>query len=157
MERADFDVEINAILSEAEQLIPDTVLPDLPMLPEMGACEWHPFELALWQNGEEIRQLILAEKNKTNSGQIERICRICTDPRAKRGRQSFVLLLGRACYVPYAPVVAELLTDENVAGQAVDTLYKMRTPDYTARIEPLTRHKHTWIRNIAKKYMHKYG
>lgn len=158
MDRLDFDNRLDKILSEAEALIPSEALPDLPFMPEAPDVHgYYRFEHDLWDKGEEIRQLILESKKKPNIDQIKRICNICTNPFAKRGRQSFVMLLGKKCYAEYAPIIASFLSDDDIDGHVVDTLYKMGTPDYVAQIQPLTKHNRTWIRNIAKKYINKYS
>ncbi|MBR3978215.1 MAG: hypothetical protein IKJ94_01165 [Oscillospiraceae bacterium] len=158
MDRLTFDNQLDEILSEAEALIPNKNLPDLPFMPEApDVHDYYRFELDLWDKGEEIRQFILAAKKKPNIDQITRICDICTNPFAKRGRQSFVMLLGKKCYAEYAPIISPFLSDDDIDGHVVDTLYKMGTPDYVAQIQPFTKHKRTWIRNIAKKYVNKYS
>ena len=154
----DFDNQLDKILSEAESIIPNENLPDLPFIPEApDVHDWYRFEHDLWDKGERIRELILNSKKKPNSDQIKRICDICTNPFARRGRQSFVMLLGKKCYAQYASVIVPFLSDDDIDGYVVDTLYKMGTPDYTSRIQPLTKHKRTWIRIIAKKYIDKYS
>ena len=158
MDRLDFDNRLDKILSKAEALIPSEALPDLPFMPEApDVHDYYRFELDLWDKGEEIRQLILESKKKPNIDQIKRICNICTNPFAKRGRQSFFMLLGKKCYAEYAPIIASFLSDDDIDGHVVDTLYKMGTPGYVAQIQPLTKHNRTWIRNIAKKYINKYS
>lgn len=158
MDRLDFDNQLNTILSEAESLVPNEKLPNLPFMPEApDVHDYYRFELDLWDKGEEIRQLIFDSKKKPNIDQIKRILDICTNPLAKRGRQSFVMLLGKKCYAEYAPIIASFLSDEDIDGHVVDTLYKMGTPNYISQIQPFTKHKRTWIRNIAKKYINKYS
>lgn len=158
MDRLDFDNRLDKILSEAEALIPSEVLPNLPFMPEApDVHDYYRFELDLWDKGEEIRQLIFDSKKKPNIDQIKRILDICTNPLAKRGRQSFVMLLGKKCYAEYAPVIAPFLSDDDIDGHVVDTLYKMGTPNYISQIQPFIQHKRTWIRNIAKKYINKYS
>ena len=158
MDRLDFDNQLNKMLSEAESLIPNEKLPNLPFMPEApDVHDYYHFELDLWDKGEEIRRLILDCKKKPNQDQIKRICDICINPFAGRGRQSFVMLLGKKCYAEYATVIAPFLSDDDIDGHVVDTLYKMGTPDYVAQIQPFTKHNRTWIRNIAKKYINKYS
>ena len=158
MDRLEFDNQFDNLLSEAEALIPKEALPDLPSLPGVpDVHDYYRFELDLWDKGEEIRQLILDSKKKPNRVQIKRICDICTNPFAGRGRQSFVMLLGRKCYIEYAPIIAPLLSDDDINGHVVDTLYKMGTPDSVSQIQPFTKHKRTWIKKIANKYINKYS
>lgn len=157
MNRNVFDNELHNFLARAESLIPVEELPDLPFMklaPDVH--EWYKFEHQLWEVGEEIRQFLSENKNKLNESQIERILEICLDKRAKRGRQSFVMLLGRKMYCSYANQIVILLNDDDVDGQVIDTLYKMGSKEYVKQIEPFLTHNRTWIRNEAKRYIQKY-
>lgn len=157
MIRKDFDNELNNLLTSAEALIPKENLPDLPfmdLVPDVR--DWYKFESELWDVGENIRQFLLENKNKLNRSQIERIVEICLDKRAKRGRQSFVMLLGKKMFRDYAEQIVTLLNDVDVDGHVIDTLYKMGATEYTDLIEPFLTHNRTWIRNEAKRYIQKY-
>ena len=158
LDRPKFDAQINELLTAAEALIPEKEPGDLPFMmdaPDVRA--WHRFELALWNKGEAIRQLILKSRKEPDTEQIRRICRICTDPFAKRGRQSFILLLGKKRFADHASLIAAQLPDDDVAGQVIITLYQMGCSGYLAQIEPFTKHDRAWIRNAAKKYVDKYS
>ena len=157
MIRKDFDNVLNNLLTSAEALIPKENLPDLPfmdLVPDVH--DWYKFESELWGVGENIRQFLLENKNKLNRSQIERIVEICLDKRAKRGRQSFVMLLGKKMFRDYAKQIVTLLNDVDVDGHVIDTLYKMGATEYTDLIEPFLTHNRTWIRNEAKRYIQKY-
>ena len=157
MIRKDFDNVLNNLLTSAEALIPKENLPDLPfmdLVPDVH--DWYKFESELWGVGENIRQFLLENKNKLNRSQIERIVEICLDKRAKRGRQSFVMLLGKKMFRDYAEQIVTLLNDVDVDGHVIDTLYKMGATEYTDLIEPFLTHNRTWIRNEAKRYIQKY-
>lgn len=157
MERKEFDLKLNQLLDHAEQLIPNELLEDLPFMEDVpDVHDWHRFELDLWDIGEEIRLLILESKKKPSKLQVERILKICLNRNAKRGRESFIMLLGKKCYACYAPEIVPLLNDEYVDGHTVDTLYKMDVSEYVKQIEPFVNHKRTWIKNTAKKYIQKY-
>ncbi len=95
MKREEFDAQLNGLLLLAERLVPEKNFPDLPCM-ELAPTvhEWYDFEHELWEIGEEIRQLVLSERKELNAEQADRVCKICADSRAKRGRQSFVMLLG---------------------------------------------------------------
>ena len=88
--------------------------------------------------------------------QLAILC-VATEPKAKRGRQSFIMLLGYAACAQFAPQSMKQLSDPQVCGQVIDTLTKMKCPDYGEAIEPFTRDKTTWIRNTAKLYIKKYA
>ena len=103
LSRKTFDDNLEILLTKAEKLIPNEELPDLPYMdaaPDVHG--WYQFEHQLWDVGEEIRQLIAEHHKKLNEPQVKRIIEICLDKRAKRGRQSFVLLLGKKCYCTFA-------------------------------------------------------
>ncbi len=157
MDRKAFDNEIDNLLNRAEVLIPEENLPDLPFMdlaPDVH--DWYEFEHKLWDVGEEIRQFLSENKNKFNNSQIYRIVKICLDKRAKRGRQSFVMLLGRKMYCGYSEQIVAFLNDDDVDGQVIDTLYKMAAKEYVDLIEPFLTHNRTWIRNEAKRYIMRY-
>ena len=157
MDRKAFDSELNNFLTRAEALVPKENLPDLPYMdlaPDVH--DWYDFEHKLWEIGEEIRQFLSENKNKLNEKQIERIVSICLDKKAKRGRQSFVMLLGKKVYSSYADKIVTVLNDDDIDGQVIDTLYKMGAKEYVERIEPFLTHNRTWIRNEAKRYVQKY-
>ena len=157
MDREIFDNELNLLLTKAEDKIPDENLPDLPFMelaPDVH--DWYMFEHEIWEIGEEIRQLIFNSKKVLTDSQIGRIINICLDERAKRGRQSFVLLLGKKAYQKYSYKIAPLLNSDDVDGHVIDTLYKMQAGQYVDLIHPFMNHKRTWIKNTAKRYVQKY-
>jgi len=156
-DRVALNNEVDQLLSEAESYIPHELLADLPYMKTFpDVHEWHNFEGRIWNTGEKIRQLIFRSKTSFDQGQIDRILDICLDKRAKRGRQSFVMLLGKVRYREQAHALIPLLEDEDVNGHVIDTLYKMRANGYVSLITPFLTHKQTWIRNAAKKYIHKF-
>lgn len=158
MTRNEFDLMIKKEIVAANELIPNEMLPDLPPMQDYpDVPEWHDFEHAMWKIGENIRQLILKHKKELNDNQINDILSICSNPNAKRGRESFVMLLGKKRHVKYAPQLIELIDDRYIEGHVVYTIEKMGAPQYTNEITPFLSHKKTWIRNIAKKYIQKYG
>ena len=118
--------------------------------------DWYMFEHELWAVGEEIRQLTLKYKKKFDKSQLDRIVNICLDKRAKRGRQSFVMLLGRKQYAGYADKIVTILEDEDVEGHVINTLYKMQAGQYVELMKPFLNHKRTWIRNEAKRFINKF-
>ena len=157
MNREFFDNELDSLLLRAEKLIPAEDYPDLPFMESAPDVHgWYEFEHQLWDVGEEIRQFLTVNKNKLNANQIERIINICLDNKAKRGRQSFVMLLGKKAYCNYANKLVTLLDNDDVDGHIIDTLYKMGADEYVELIKPFLTHKQTWIKNEAKRYIQKY-
>ena len=157
MNRDEFDARIDYMLLSAERLIPCENLPDLPYMETAPTVhDWYDFEHMLWSKGEDIRQLMLSERKNLNAEQADRVCKICSDAKAKRGRQSFVMLLGKKRFLPYADRMAVLLPDDDIDGHIISTLYKMGASQYTEQIKPYMTHTTTWIRNEAKRYIQKY-
>ena len=126
-----FDSEFDALIRKVEEKIPETNLPDLPYMKEApDVHDWYMFEHEIWAIGEEIRQLTVKYKMKFSDEQIDIIINICLDERIKRGRQSFVMLLGKKIYNSYADMIVTVLNDDDVDGQVIDTLYKMGAKEY---------------------------
>ncbi len=74
-----------------------------------------------------------------------------------RGRTRAEPRNGMDSSTPFARKIAEQLPDTQVRGHAIDTLTKMRGPDFSQAIEPFTQDKVTWVRNKAKRYVKRYG
>ena len=156
MDRKTFDSKIDSLLENAEQKIPNEDLPTLPPMEYLpNISEWHTFEHELWDIGATIRQTIHDEQKNLNAEQAERVCKICLNPNAKRGRQSFVMLLGRKKYFSYADRLVNLLQDVDVSGHVLDSLYKMRALQYCEEVKPLLNSEYAWICNLAKRYIEK--
>jgi len=112
--------------------------------------------MELWNTGEQIRLFLTENDRKMNAAQLDRIIRICLDKKAKRGRQSFVMLLGRKKYGSLANTIVSSLDDPDVDGHVIETLYKMGAGQYPDLIRPYLNHKKAWIRNGAKRYLRKF-
>ena len=146
------------LLRKAESLIPSEILPDLVYSGQgPNTHGWHPFEMEIWAIGEAVRQADRQSRKGLSPGQTERIIRICLDKRARRGRQSFVMLLGRRRYRDLADSIASVISDPDISGHVIDSLYRMGAGEHAAAVAPFAIHEMTWIRNIAKKYIQKYG
>lgn len=130
-------------------LQPDPIAPDVPA--------WYKFEHTAWGIGETIRQSFVANpKLKKNSSVIHAIIEVVQERNLRRGRQSFVMLLGFKGAAKYAPLLASLINDPDIDGHVVDTLLKMRVPGFASKIVSLTSHKQAWIRRLAKRYIDRY-
>ncbi|MGB8459063.1 MAG: hypothetical protein WCE50_15165 [Candidatus Acidiferrum sp.] len=67
------------------------------------------------------------------------------------------MALGFVAARQHAKTLAPFLRDLDVDGQVVYTLIKMKAPDFVSEVEPLLQSDKTWIRNLAKKYLSRYG
>jgi len=150
--------EINRLLAVAEKAIPDTLLPDQPPGKyTSGKPQMYAFEHEIWRSGDDIRLYLSQNKTcKLSEAQQNRIVKIAVNPFAKRGRQSFIMLLGYKKYQQFSGQIISQISDSDVEGHVVDTLLKMQALDYADIIEPFTRHEIAWIRNKAKKYIENY-
>ena len=147
------------LIAQAEAAIPSELLPDLPPgLYTSGAPELYPWEHQIWRHGEAVRQILSQKKSLRKDSELQdAFVRVACNRNAKRGRQSFVMLLGYTCCVRRAPEIVGQLGDPCVAGHVIDTLLKMRCPDYVAEVQPFTSDTIAWIRNKAKTYVERYG
>jgi hypothetical protein len=150
--------EVIATLDRALSFAPSEYPPDLPSSDELrGAPEWYSFELKVWEIGEDIRQQLQKTPQLiADTDFLNKIVSVIQCRNLRRGRQSFVLLLGFKGASGYADEVARLLSDPDVAGHALDTLQKMRLAGYASEVEALLESEHTWIRNKAKTYLGRY-
>ena len=151
--------QILGLAEKAENDIPSELKADLPPGQyTSGAPEWHSFEYQIWDYGEKIRQLLTKDKSLRKDIELQRaFVRVACNPNAKRGRQSFIMLLGYTCCVKFAPDIASQLADPHVDGHVIDTLTKMRCSDFVEKIKPFTSDKTAWVRKAAKQYIQKYG
>jgi hypothetical protein len=141
----------NLIPIELEQnLLPSKLSPKVP--------EWDIYERKIWKNGEIIRQLFSESKGLLKDQALtSRIMSICINRKSKRGRQSFILLLGNTDCEMYADKLITELEDKFVYGQIIMCIYKMKSGKYVDKIKSFCEVEETWVKNIAKKYVLKYS
>ena len=147
-------------LTEAAlESVPPKREPDLPRGGHTsGTPKWYAFEHEIWAQGEELRQALANTPKLRRDPDIQAaILAVACNRNAKRGRQSFIMLLGYTCCAPHAAVVAEHLDDDCVAGHVIDTLLKMKCETFVVDVAPFVNHEVAWIRNTAKRYVARYG
>lgn len=146
-------------IKRAQGLIPKQLEPDLPptqLLPDVA--EWHSYEHEIWKLGAEIRQLIATCPSLRNDEELNtKIVSICLNPNTKRGRQSFIMLLGYKQHSNFAPDLIAQVTDGHVTGHILDTISKMKISGYSHIMRQYTDHETTWIKNVAKRYLTQYA
>ena len=143
---------------DALRQAPKKFPPDLPVNRLSRQPEWYPFEHSVWETGEHIRHAFLKTRSLRKQTEIlDAIVKCALARNLRRGRQSFVMLLGHVAAQPYADAIAPLCADPDVAGHAIDTLIKMRAPGYARHVRPLLSAQHAWIRNKARTYLERYG
>jgi hypothetical protein len=150
--------EVIEIAREVLHLAPSAFPPDLAKSEIAGQPEWYPFETACWKLGEVIRQKLLrSPRLRGDPRVVSAILEVIEQRSLRRGRQSFVMLLGAVKFAHTAPRVARLAGDPDIDGHVVDTLLKMRVPGYVEVIEPHLSSKFAWIRRKAKTYVERYA
>ena len=158
-DRLDILDKAEKLISQAETLIPKILEPDLPPAKISdkdisGNPAWHDFEHKIWSTGEELRALI--QKNpalRKDAKLFQRILNIAKNRNAKRGRQSFIMLLASKQFSNFAADLVTQLDDKFVDGQVICAIQKMRVSGFENEIKPFTENEHAWIRNAAKKYL----
>ncbi|WP_299438312.1 hypothetical protein [uncultured Aquimarina sp.] len=151
--------KILELIKKAESLTPKKVEMDLePIDGFPDVPNWHKYESDIWRIGEEIRQIIITKKTLRKDEEInDLIIKFCLNKNSKRGRQSFILLLGYKHLSKYASQLINMINDKFVNGQIIDTVYKMQAVGFEKEIRPFLTDKHIWIRKLAIKYIEKYG
>ena len=92
-------------------------------------------QIYVWKTGEQMRQILLKnEKTELSDSQIEKIIGIINNPLAKRGRQTFVWLLGKRKYAELAPRIIDQIYDDDVSLHVFNTIYNMRALGYEKEI-----------------------
>ncbi|PKV48859.1 hypothetical protein ATE84_0874 [Aquimarina sp. MAR_2010_214] len=147
------------LIEEAKGKTPNTLETDLPVFEEFpDVPSWHDFEYEIWKLGEDIRQILADHKSLRKENSItEKIVDFCLDKNAKRGRESFVMLLWYKHNQKYANRLIGLINDKYVYGHIIEGLNKMQVSGFEKEVLPFVDDKRTWIKKQAKKYLEKYG
>lgn len=151
--------EILEACESALRLAPVEYPPTLPPSKELfGAPGWYDFEYESWRIGESVRRAFVDNpKLKKNDALLRKVLEVATCRNLRRGRQSFIMALGFVAAQQHASTLSQFLNDPDVNGQAIYTLIKMKAPSFARNVEPLLGSEKTWIRNLAKKYLSRYG
>jgi hypothetical protein len=158
MDKEQAKLKVLELLLETKKLIPKDNVPNLdPIDGFPNIPQWHSFEHEVWKNGECIRQLFKEHKTLSQDKNIvEKILSICLDKNAKRGRQSFIMLLWNKKYAEYADKLVSQIDDKFVDGHIIEALNKMKTPYFLKEVRPFCSDKTTWIRKQAQNYIDQY-
>lgn len=143
------------LCNKALALAPEEYPPTLPTSRELlGAPQWYPFEHQAWKLGEEVRQVFLKQPKLKKVKEIQdKIIEVVKCQNLRRGRQSFIILLGFKDANQFKNILVPLLKDDDVDGQTLDSLIKMRAYEFPDKVVPHLSSRYTWIKNLAKKYI----
>jgi hypothetical protein len=151
--------DILKLVQEANSIIPNAIVPHLEFMdgyPDVP--KWHDFEQRVWAIGEKIR-LIMNSKPKLRSDKElqDRFVEIVKNRNAKRGRQSFILLLAYRVCASYSAALLSELNDPFVDGQVIYTWRKMQKSLYVQNVSHYLNDSRKWVRDEATKYVNKYN
>ena len=155
--KAETKKRVIELLEEAEKLTPKTFEEDLPNLRDLPHIrEMHDYEHKIWVLGEKIRQLIFEHKELRKDNYLNnRIIKFCLNKNAKRGRESFIMLLWYRHNQKYAEQLISLINDKYVYGHVIEGLNKIQIEGYCKEVLPFTNDEINWIKKQAKKYIEK--
>ena len=151
--------QIFAACDQALRLAPAECPPTLPPSKELlGAPEWYSFEHEAWPIGESIRRAFVENPRlKKKDAVLAKVAEVATCRNLRRGRQSFIMALGFVGALRYAEALAPFLSDQDVDGQVLDTLIKMKASGFSREVNSLLQSDKAWIRRLAKKYVDRYS
>jgi len=157
--RYEYDKEFDSYLDTAKKAVPKVFIPPLKPTKEKffknEIFPLHNFEEVIWSAGDNIRILRLKIGIKPNLKQTKRIVELATNKNALKGRQTFILLLGRIEYAKYGKDLINYIDDISISGHIINTLYKIKNFHYVKEVMPFLKSERTWIRNEAKRYLSK--
>jgi hypothetical protein len=147
------------LLEKAKELTPNSLEPDLPSIEgHSDIPSWHDYEHKIWEIGEEISQISFEYKRLRKDDSInEMIVDFCTNKNAKRGRESFVMLLWYKHNQKYADQLISLLNDKYVYGHIITALNKIQMSGFDQEVLPFINDKKSWIKKEVAKYLEKFG
>jgi hypothetical protein len=151
--------ELLQLCQRAIEMAPRDFPDDLPTTAGLaGAPAWYPFETRAWDLGERVRQMLVATPKLRQDSQVQDALLYVVECRnLRRGRQPFVTNLGYAAAAPLAARLVPYLRDRDIDGQVVGALIRMKVGGYSSEVALLVTARHAWVRNLAKKYIERFG
>ena len=117
---------------------------------------WYQYESLIWSLGESFRQILLKNRDlRRKPALFSAIENVAMNVTFGKGRESFVMLLGKYGASDWVPVLRKLLMDSDVCGHAVYAHRLLAAPEAEDDIRPFLESPRTWIRNEAKRYYKK--
>ena len=80
---------------------------------------------------------------------------LCFDKRLGKGRESFIMLLGKYGGPEQIPTLIKLLKDQEICGHAVYSLRLIGALDAADSVRPFLNSSKTWVRKEALKFFKK--
>ena len=117
---------------------------------------WNHYESLTWALGESFRRIMVRNKKLRRCERLFTAVRsLCFEERFGKGRESFVMLLGRYGGSAQIPTLIKLLEDPDVSGHAVYALRLLGAAEATDNVRPFLNSPKTWVRKQAEKFFEK--
>jgi hypothetical protein len=117
---------------------------------------WFRYESLVWTLGESFRRLMLRGRRLRRCERVfEAVRSLCCDGRFGKGRESFIMLLGKYGGADQIPTLIDLLDDPQICGHAVYALRLLGASEAADKIRPFLGSSKTWMRQEARKYFQK--
>ncbi len=114
---------------------------------------WHRYETLIWEIGETFRQIFKKhEQLRKEPNLLRELEQVALNTQFGKGRESFVMLLGRYGNQDVINTLKSLLEDREVQGHAIYALRLIGASEVQDDIRPFLQSSKTWVRNEAKKY-----
>jgi hypothetical protein len=124
-----------------------------------GAPDWLGYETQLWEISEDLRQHLRTRRRKRGRQPLmDAVAEIVADPAYGKGRQNFVLVLGRFGGPDYADLIARGLDHPDVCAHALHAL-RLQTDDrFVAQARRmLARPTSGAARDEARRYLKRFA
>ena len=114
------------------------------------------FEDVIWALGEGFRHVLKrSPKLRQHPTLFKHIGALCLDTNNRKGRESFMMLLGQYGGPNQVPMLVSLLADPEVEGHALLGLRSLKAPGGREAAKRLLSDGNAWKRTEAKKYLRK--
>lgn len=142
-----------ALLDYADELV--SKRQGLSMRGVDGAPDWYKYETILWDICRDLIDPIFKDRKWRGwNDLIEAILKLCQNKKYGKGRQPFVLLLGKIGSIDCICTLRDLIDDDEVSIHSIDSLTKMEDLSSYTKIKLIAEGKKaTPQRSYARKYV----
>ena len=117
---------------------------------------WYSYESLIWSLGESFRRVILRNRRfRRREKLFDAVRSLCFDERLGKGRETFIMLLGKYGGSEQIPALIKLLEDQEICGHAVYSLRLIGALDAADSMRPFLNSPKAWVRKEALKFFKK--
>lgn len=122
-----------------------------------GAPDWYGYERIIWDSSFKIVEPILKiKKHRGENAILDGLATMCLENIYGKGRQSFIMLLGKYGGCKYISVLASLIDDPEVSIHVIEALTRMNDLSQYEKIKSISEGaRATPERSYARKYIKK--